>query len=231
MKRSGLLSISLLFFFLSISNLARADFRSERYQPDAPAIKNQLFTKKGRHEFSPTLALSTNDAFYQIYYANVLYSYHVADWFSVGLKLSAAFPQESGLTKALKNKFGVTPDVRQPFFLSSVLAEMRFAPIYGKLNFFSEAIVHFDLYLTVGGGLFLTHPPNVTGGSNVQEPDGMGFYPAGVVGFGQHYFLMRWLAIRWEFGALLTMENFKVRGNLTRFRINMSFDIGFSFLL
>ncbi len=233
MRRLHQFLLIAIFVFLFGSGEAMADFRSERYQPDAPAIKKQLFTKKGRHEFSPTLALSTNDAFYQIYYANLMYSYHLADWIGIGVRLSAAFPQETGLTKALKNRFEVTPDVRRPFILSSILAEARFAPIYGKLNFFSEAVVHFDLYFLVGGGLFLTYPPNVTGDPQKipDNPDGMGFSPAGVFGFGQRYFLMKWLAIRWEFEVMLTSETFKLRGNLSRLRLNMSFNIGFSFLL
>lgn len=233
---------------------ALADVRSDRYQPDAQAIKKQKFTKKGKHELSPTFGLSTNDAFYQVYYFGIMYNYHVADWVSLGVLLNGAFTQPTGLTKTLSNPpnpteagvspgFGVTPDVRQPFYLSTIAVQARFAPFYGKLSFFSEAVVHFDFYFTVGGGLFLTHAPNVTRDPGAPTPpgvdpskvpgsqggDGMGFLPFGQIGVGQRYFLLQWLALRWEFDLMMMPETFSLRGGDTRLRLNMQFSIGFSF--
>ncbi len=234
---------------LTFSFHALADVRSDRYQPDAEAVKKQRFTKKGKHELSPSFALSTNDAFYQVYYFGLLYQYHVQDWVSVGLLLNGSFSQPTGLTQTLttprdQGGFEVTPDVRQPFFLSTIAAQARFAPFYGKLTFFSEAVVYFDFYITIGGGLFLTHAPNVTRSKSAPVPpgvdakiapgydeggDGMGFLPFGQIGIGQRYFLLRWLALRWEFDLMLMPEAFSLRGGDTRVRLNMQFSIGFSF--
>lgn len=247
------LQVATALCLLSLSLPAPADIRSDRYQPDAEAIKRQRFTKKGKHELSPTFALSTNDAFYQIYYFGVMYNYHIADWVSLGVLLNGAFTQPTGLTKTLSNApdaadspgFGVTPDVRQPFYFSTIAAQARFAPVYGKLSFFSEAVVYFDLYFTVGGGLFLTHAPNVTRNKSAPVPpgvdikqspgsdggDGMGFLPFGEIGIGQRYFLLQWLALRWEFDLMMMPESFTLRGNTTRLRLNMQFHIGFSFFL
>jgi len=229
---------------------ASADVRSDRFQPNANAVRKPLFTKKGKHEFSVSFGLSTNDAFYQNYYPNLMYSYHAADWISIGLMLSAAINQATGLTNTLCKSpqpgtptpcnpdpkpndppgFGVTPDVRRPFYFSTAALEVRFAPVYGKLNLFSEAIIHFDFYLLISGGLFLTHPPDVTGDSSLNDPDTMGFHPFGGVGVGQRYFLLRWLALRWEFRGLLMPETFKNRGNETRLRVDLAINIGFSFI-
>lgn len=255
MKKIAFLVVTALYM-LVLCLPAQADVRSDRYQPDADALKKQLFTKKGKHELSPTFGLSTNDAFYQVYYFGIMYNYHIRDWVSIGALLNGAFSQPTGLTKTLSNPpnptqpgqsagFGVTPDVRQPFFLSTVGVQARFAPFYGKLSFFSEAVVHFDFYFTVGGGLFLTHAPNVTRNSSAPVPpgvdantvpgsaggDGMGFLPYGQVGVGQRYFLLRWLALRWEFDLMMMPESFTLRGGDTRLRLNMQFSIGFSFFL
>jgi outer membrane beta-barrel protein len=239
MKKISICMITVCYLFI-LCFTAEADIRSDRYDSDADAIKKQLFTKKGKHELSPTFALSTNDAFYQIYYFGLVYNYHFADWVSLGLTLSGSATQATGLTKTLSNPpspqagespgFGIKPDVRRPFFLSTIGLQARFAPVYGKLNFFSEAIVHFDIYFTLGGGLFLSHPPDVTGDpERTTNPDGMGFHPFGEVGVGQRYFMLQWLALRWEFSLMMMPETFAMRGNETRLRLNMQFHIGFSF--
>ena len=239
MKKLLMPVITIIFLFV-LALPARADTKSDRYEANVDAIKKQLFTKKGKHELSPIFALSTNDAFYQTYYAGLSYNYHFASWLSVGVLLNAAFAQATGLTKTLSNPpnpkpgqspgFGIKPDVRRPFYFSTLALEARFAPIYGKLNFFSEAIVHFDLYFMLGGGLFLSHPPDVTGDpDHMSTPDGMGFHPFGEFGIGQRYFMLRWIALRWEYSVMLMSENFKLRGDETRLRVNMQFQIGFSF--
>lgn len=240
MMRCSIQVLLALTLLLAVAFPAHADLRSDRNQPNAPAVRNPLFTKKGKHELNVAFGLSTNDAFYQNYYPTLNYNYHLANWFSIGLSAAAAISQETGLTKTLKNPttpaagetagFGVTPDVRRPFIFSQVAVEARFAPIYGKLNIFSEAVIHFDFYLLVSGGLFLTNPPDVTGDpARTQNPDGMGFHPFGGIGVGQRYFLLRWLALRWEFRGLLMPENFKNRGDETRLRVDLALNIGFSF--
>lgn len=237
MMRFSIQVLLALALVLAASFPATADVRSDRYQPDAPAVRNPLFTKKGKHEFSVSFGLSTNDAFYQNYYPNIVYNYHLKNWLSLGVMASAAINQATPLTKSLKgdpaNKstgFGVTPDVRRPFIFSQIAVEARLAPIYGKLNVFSEAVIHFDFYLLLNGGLFLTNPPDVTGDkSKTANPDTMGFHPFGGIGVGQRYFLLRWLALRWEFRGLLMPETFKNRGNETRLRVDLAVNIGFSF--
>lgn len=219
----------LIFMIMGIPTLAFADVRSERNQPDAEAIKNYLFTKKGKHEITPTFSMSTNDAFYQNYYIGFSYNYHVSNWLSAGLLLSGSFPQESSLTKTLQRPpqqggFNVTPDVQTPLIFSTAAAELRLAPIYGKLNFFSEAVVHFDFYFLLTAGVFLTNPPPVS------EPKGkVKIHPFAGVGAGQRYFLLQWLALRWEFTAHFMNETFVNRGNESRLRINMAINFGFSF--
>lgn len=221
----------IIFCFLLQANVASADTRKERYQPDVDAVKGRLYSKLKKNELAVIFAMSTNDAFYQNYYFGLSYSYHLAEWFSLGLLLKGSIQQDTGLTKTLKRTpseggFGVTPDVRRPFFFSIAALEARLAPVYGKLNLFSETVIHYDIFLMIGGGLLLTHPPDVTGANGA---DGMGFHPFGSVGVGQRYFLLKWLALRWEFRSLFTYEEFKGRGNETRFRMDMAFNIGFSF--
>ncbi len=217
-----------VFLFFQVG-IARADTSSERYQPKADAVKNRLYTKAKKQELTAIFAMSTNDAFYQNYFVGFTYGYHVAEWLSVGLLLNGSFQQDTGLTKQLKRPrdqggFGVIPDVKRPFYFSLAAVEARIAPIYGKLNFFSESVIHYDIFLMLGAGLLITHPADKT-----EQGGPLGFHPYGAVGIGQRYFLLQWLALRWEFRSLFTYETFKNRGNETRFRLDMAINIGFSF--
>ena len=226
MMKKLLCSLLILPLFV---NSSLADERSDRYKADVEAVKKPLFSKKGRHELTPMFAMSTNDAFYQNYYVGLTYSYHLANWISIGILANASFDQPTGLTKTLEASpaeggFGVKPDVRRAFNFSTGALEVRIAPVYGKLNFFSEAVVHFDIFLLLTGGVFLTQAPAVTG------PAGsMGIHPFGGGGVGQRYFLLNWLAFRWEFRVIAMPESFENRGNETRARINMDLILGFSF--
>ncbi len=218
---------ALLLVFLVLPSLVWADARSERFDSKAPAVKKPLFTKVGRHELTPNFSMTTNDPFFQNYYAGISYNYHLAEWISLGATVNYTFAQPTGLTNKLKAPpFEVTPDVRQG--LIWLAAEARFAPIYGKLNFFGEAVVHYDLFISLSAGLFITNPPLVTGDSKLNDPDGMGFSPFGGIGVGQRYFLLRWLALRWEFRGLFMPENFKRLAD-TQLRVDLAINIGFSF--
>jgi outer membrane beta-barrel protein len=226
MKTKTFFSVLLLFCWF-VPTLAGADARGERFDSKAPAVKKPLFSKASRHELTPNFSMTTNDPFFQNYYAGISYNYHLAEWISIGAVVNYTFAQPTGLTNKLKNKpFEVTPDVRQG--LLWLAAEARFAPIYGKLNFFSEVVVHYDLFFTLSAGLFITNPPLVTGDPNLKDPDGMGFSPFGGIGVGQRYFLLRWLAVRWEFRGLFMPENFKRLAD-TQLRVDLAINVGFSF--
>ncbi|HAA56247.1 MAG TPA: hypothetical protein DCE42_15900 [Myxococcales bacterium] len=223
-----LIYLLIVFTFIFQPEPAQADISSDRHRPNDDAVKNRLYSKTKKQELTAIFAMSTNDAFYQNYFVGVSYGYHFNEWLSLGVLLNASFQQDTGLTKTLKLEpaqggFGVTPDVRRPFIFSLAAIEARLAPIYGKINLFSETVIHYDIFLLLSGGLMLTNPPDVTGNGE------MGFHPYGAVGVGQRYFLLRWLALRWEFRGLFTYETFENRGNETRFRMDMSFNLGFSF--
>ena len=61
--------------------------------------------------------------------------------------------------------------------------DLLWAPLYGKISLFSEGILHFDTYLTVGPGVFATDAA---------------VNPAVNIGIGQRYFLTDWLVARIE---------------------------------
>jgi outer membrane beta-barrel protein len=237
MKNLALVLV-VVFGFMGIPLLSHADSRADRYQPDAEAIKQRLYNKAKKQEVNLSLGLVANDPFYQVYNVNLGYMYHITDWVGIGLLAAASFDAPTGLTNQLQNEngtFRVKPDVRRPFYFSTVGAEVRFAPFYGKFNLFSQAIVHYDIFFTLLGGVFLTFPPptDLPAGENQLGNTGPagspGFAPFGGLGLGQRYFLLRFLAFRWEFRALMMPDNFTQR-NQTLLRLDLALNLGFSFL-
>lgn len=85
--------------------------------------------------------------------------FHVNPKFSLGLRYNTYF---NGLTSEgeriyndaeksiLNGNQAQLPEIDYP--LNSQLATVSWYPIYGKLNFFDEAITQFDLYLMAGAG-------------------------------------------------------------------------------
>ena len=230
MKKLTLYCAAICFILVAVSDLALAADETKRRGLKVEAVRNRLFRKAGHHELTPTIWMSTNDVFYQNYLLGISYGYHLAPWVSVGLTGGYILHMDTALTKKLKDPKGaynVTPDVRKVTFL--VGAEGRLAPVYGKLNVFSEAVVHFDLFFLATAGILGTKGPEVTNPND----SGIHFFAGG--GLGQRYFMpLKWLAFRWEFKILWFQEEFKKEGvdtGETRNRLDMSISLGFSFFL
>jgi outer membrane beta-barrel protein len=235
MKKFTLVLVVLGLFCLP--RTSHADSSSDRFRPGDDALKKRLYTKTKKQELNLSLGLVTNDPFYQVYNVNLGYMYHINEWFALGLLATGSFDAPTGLTNQLQNEqgtFRVKPDVRRPFFFSTVGAEFRFAPFYGKFNLFSQAIIHYDIFFTVLGGVFLTFPPpsDLPAAENVlaekAAKGGPGFAPFGGAGLGQRYFLLRFLAFRWEFRVLFMPDRFESRKQ-DLLRVDMALNLGFSF--
>ena len=155
-----------------------------------PSVTRRLFTKSGRLEltFYPMTSISLNDAFYQKFGGGLGLSYHFSDAFSA----QAMVTYSLNLQADNASTFTISPDVQSKIPYAgkrTVLGGVDFcwAPVYGKVNLASEAVLHFDTYLLGGFGL--------VGGEQV-EGSSFGF---GLnVGVGFHLFFTPMLALKAE---------------------------------
>lgn len=158
--------------------------QGERLRDRVKSVQRKVFIKKGRVELFPQVALSLNDAFYRNVMVGGSLAYHLADSLALeaggGVVVARA---ESNVVENLRSATDSLP-VGNPELEYRADLNLQWAPIYGKLSLFGEAILHFDTYLTLGGGVFGTN-----NGAN----------PAGNVGIGQRYFVTDWLVVRLEF--------------------------------
>ncbi len=173
-------------------------------------------------EITLGIGLSLNDAFLEKFIPELSIGYHFDDAFYLGLRGGYAFdvgarhvdacdatgancgPPTSSQLKQLPGNF-------------TALGALQFAwsPIYGKLNFFSAMVLHFDTALLLDGGvLFLGQQVGSTNGRNAPE-----FSP----GLGQRFFFTRAFAIAFELRDMLY-----VSGGLQN---ELLFNFGFTFLL
>jgi len=123
------------FVFLPLGFLRAGDsFRdqlAEYDRDDIHSIHKRLYSKEGRHEFSVNVGGIFNNGSYALTTAQ--YQYHFFE--ALGLEAAAG-----GVG------FQFSDDNKILFYQAS----LAFSPIYGKVSWFTWAVLNFDLY-TIGG--------------------------------------------------------------------------------
>lgn len=150
---------------------------------EVSVLQKRFLPKTGRFQLFGGLTMITNDPFF-----NVIGGVGKAGYFfteSLGLELNyfALSTGEAKATKELKEIQGVQTD--NLVLTKSFLAlDLVFVPIYGKMTWFNEKIVPFDLYFSVGGGTTKT-----------QSEDAGTLHLAA----GQIFALTKSTGVRWDF--------------------------------
>jgi len=194
-------------------------------------VTGTLLLKARRHELSPTIQLSLNDAFFTKYVFGARYAYHFAETLSAGVNVGYAMSTPSGAVTRCDSKGGncevpTKEDlVRSPGDLGIMAgAEFSWAPLYGKISVLSESVLHFDTYLLAGGGVVQTKIAPA-GSDEAAEA----FAPEGHLAFGQRYFLTRSLVLRIEVRDLvysLDVNGESDTQNQLMFSVGLSWFVG-----
>lgn len=156
------------------------------------SVQRKEFLKKNRIEIFPHFGLDLNDPFFQHFIVGASVGYHLVDSFSVEAR--GGFAIGSVKQSAIRFVRTETDSLLEnpPEFKYHADLDFVWAPLYGKLSLFSEAILHFDTYVTAGPGIFGTDA---------------GLNPAANVGIGQRYFITDWLVARIELRNYLFLDN------------------------
>jgi outer membrane beta-barrel protein len=159
-------------------------------------VSGGLFVRKGRTELTPNVNVSVNDAFFQKYMFGLKLAYHLSDSFAIGLHGAFGISTPSGAINKCTADGCSTPTkddlVTTPgniTLLAGLGAE--WSPLYGKLNFFGEKVLHFDTFFQ--GGLDGVQYANPAAQDNASA-----FTFGGHVGVGQHFVINEFSAIRVE---------------------------------
>jgi len=178
------------------------------------SVQRKVFLKRRRVELAPAVGLSINDAFFQHVTGTVSLAYHVADAFAIEARGGGVLvADETNAVRFVRQETQSLLDDAQRQLEYHGELDLQFAPIYGKFSLFGEMILHFDTYVTAGGGVFGTDA---------------GMYPAANVGIGQRWFLTDWLVFRFEYRNYFFSED---RNNESNLRTPGIFNFMFSFFL
>lgn len=187
----------------------RAQSKSDAFAGKIPPVSSALYRKAGRFEVSLSGNLSVNDAFYSKYFGGLKLGYHFTESLSatafgaMGLNTKAGSaqvcPSGEGCRMADRVQMWQVPgNIR---LLSGV--EAAWAPVYGKLNLFSEQVAHFDLSVLAGAD-WITYQ-KVLSRAEAEDLAAAGGTPGtsstigGHLGLGVRIFLQEWIALRLEF--------------------------------
>lgn len=161
-----------LFLFHGHAVEAQESFRDQLRQydrDDIHSIHKRLFTKKGRHEFTSNLGGIFNNNGY--FLSTAQYQYHFFE--SFGFEAAAG-----------GYGFQVGGEDQLGFYQGS----LSFSPIYGKISWFTWAVLNFDLYAVGGAGAVAY---------SIRGVDGTSFM--GNVGLGARVFINEFLSFKLEF--------------------------------
>jgi len=121
-------------------------------------LQRKNFMKIGRYEASPHLGFVTNDPFINRYLLGAAFAYHVTEIFAV--EASGTFSPDlkeadyKPVTTQIIEENQVTPDISKIQFYANV--NFQYSPIYGKVAWFGNSIINFDIFGAFGTGVVNT---------------------------------------------------------------------------
>ena len=220
-----------------------AQSKSDAFAGKIPPVSAGLYRKAERFELTPTIDLSVNDAFYSKYFGGLKLGYHFTESLSAHVFAAGGFNTKAGSAQVCPSNGGCHSAARTQMFQVPgniqlmTGAEVAWAPVYGKLNVFSEKVAHFDLAII--GGLDWIRYQKVISSADAEVLETSGGHPpltstvGAHLGLGVRVFFNEWIAARLEFRDYLyrvSVPNWQEGGGAKRDLQNQLFtELGVSF--
>lgn len=130
------------------------------------AVRNRLYPVAGRWELGVYGGFTLLPKMTEHYNLNLGVAINVIDWLAIELRGGYAFTRHTGLADQVAASNFLSAIGNNPTAAAAPVEDMkdlwemtgnaalglRWQPIYGKISLFSEAALHFQAYLWVGGG-------------------------------------------------------------------------------
>jgi outer membrane beta-barrel protein len=151
---------------------------------EVSVIQKRYMPKTGRFQLFGGLTTVTNDPFFMTYGAAVKAGYFLTEKWGVELNYFALSTSTRSVTQDLKDQQNVrTENLVYP--KSFMGLDLMYVPIYGKMTWFNETIVPFDLYFSAGYGTTTTQTDESPGTLHLAT--------------GQIFSISKSYAFRWDF--------------------------------
>lgn len=198
---SGMILAALVGLFLAPTARAEDQGLLDKYldkywaeKRDVRVIQKRLYQKAGRHEFTPFFGFVPNDEFFMYYPVGGRYTYYFSEDIGVELFGSYMFDVKSDLGSFIDSNWGLETNLPQTLKWTAGL-EGVWSPIHGKFGIFTRKLAHFDWSLMVGVGAMGTEVATAEEGGQTKAKTDV----AANVGTGLRFFLLDWLALRFEY--------------------------------
>ncbi len=138
-------------------------------------VQRQRFLKKKRFELQPQAGITVNDPFVRHYVVGAELNYWLTNRMAVGISGAGFIGNKTTRYTNIRFQEAVLLTANKVLFHAGV--NFLYNPFYGKISVFNRALLHWESYVQVGGGVIMTrvipryesiHEPfnNVTGQGN-----------------------------------------------------------------
>jgi outer membrane beta-barrel protein len=182
--------------------------------PPKNAVENRFFLKEERFEITPSLGYVPNNPFVKRYVGGVMFAYHFTE--ELATEATVMYAPDLGendlkeLTSTLVQIANDTsgkkgPEFQQPLdkMILGATFDVRWAPVYGKLNLIGERVLNFDFYGTAGLGLLSSQQYYATLDESGQDDNAVALQDVGSkahpnvnLGVGFNFFLSSSVALK-----------------------------------
>lgn len=159
-------------------------------------VQKRAFEKEGRFALSVYGGVIPNNIFEKYFPVGLRANYYVLE--NIGLELAVAYAAKSttSLKETIQDSTGV--NAQDILIGDSQVMHTNFglvwSPFYGKMAFYNEGPIYFDVFLVAGVGMVLTQTQR-----DFNEPFETAAKPEGVLGAGAALYFGEHLGVRADF--------------------------------
>lgn len=117
-------------------------------------VQRQRFLKKGRVDLMPQFGITVNDPFVRHYVVGAEINYWITNRMAVGVAGHAFFGNTTPRYNNIRFQLGMLLTANRTVWDAS--ANFLYNPFYGKIAVFNRALMHWEAYVQVGGGILQT---------------------------------------------------------------------------
>lgn len=181
---------------------------------DYNVVQNRLYGKAGRLALSFGMGMYTNEPWSEGFTYNGTLNYFFSERYGIEVSNSKTDSRDNAATANLKLKQGGAPNHNK--MKNFYGAAFNWVPFYAKVSVLSSAVMYFDMSISPGVGMVTYEQQLIEGGQ-------MKSAPAFTLDITQHFFLSRYLAIRFDYKNRWYSEDvasYQVSGRSTSSQIN-----------
>lgn len=117
-------------------------------------VQRQRFLKKKRIDIQPQFGITVNDPFVRHYVVGAELNYWITNRLAAGITGTAFFGSKTSRYNNIKAQEGLLLTANKTLWQAS--ANILYNPFYGKIAVFNRALMHWEAYAQLGGGVMQT---------------------------------------------------------------------------